>query len=52
VDRVHAELEEILMTAYRNVLKTAQQHQTDLRTASYVVAIDRVAAATRVRWMS
>ncbi|HVF10293.1 MAG TPA: Glu/Leu/Phe/Val dehydrogenase dimerization domain-containing protein [Abditibacteriaceae bacterium] len=51
-ERVHVELEEILLRAYRHALQTAQQHQTDLRTAAYVVAIDRVAAATRVRWMS
>jgi len=52
VERVHAELEEILLRAYSDVMQTADRHQIDLRTASYIVAIDRVAIATRARWMT
>ena len=37
--------------AFHNVLKTAVQYKTDMRTAAYVVAIDRVAQVTRLRGM-
>lgn len=50
-DRVHAELEETLLRAYNDVVKSASSHNTDLRTAAYALAIDRVAQATRLRWM-
>jgi glutamate dehydrogenase (NAD(P)+) len=51
-ERVHAELEQIMLAAYKNVQSTAAQHKTDWRTAAYIVAIDRVAQAARLRWMS
>jgi glutamate dehydrogenase (NAD(P)+) len=33
------------------VVKTARRYRVDLRTAAYVVAIDRVATVTRMRGM-
>lgn len=51
-DRVHEELEEILLRAYDDVIRVAAQHQADMRTAAYILAIDRVAAAARLRWLS
>jgi glutamate dehydrogenase/leucine dehydrogenase len=51
-DRVHAELEETLIRAWDSVRETAQTHNTDWRTAAYIVAIDRVAQSARLRWMS
>jgi glutamate dehydrogenase (NAD(P)+) len=50
-ERVHTELEEILMRAHTDVLRVAQEQQCDLRTAAYVLAIGRVADATRLRWL-
>ena len=52
LSRVHQELEEWLFGALDEVLKTARQHDTDWRTASYVLAIDRVAIATRARFLA
>jgi glutamate dehydrogenase (NAD(P)+) len=49
--RVHEELEETLLRAYKEVVLAASRHQCDLRTASYLLAIQRVAEATRLRWM-
>ena len=37
--------------AFDAVLQTALKYDTDLRTAAYIVAIDRVAIATRMRGM-
>jgi glutamate dehydrogenase (NAD(P)+) len=50
--RVHAELEEILHRAYAETTATARRHDVDWRTAAYILAIDRVAQAARLRWMS
>jgi glutamate dehydrogenase (NAD(P)+) len=33
------------------VLKTAKKHNVDMRTAAYIVAINRVATVTRMRGM-
>jgi glutamate dehydrogenase (NAD(P)+) len=49
--RVHEELEDTLMRAYQEVVLAAGRHQVDLRTASYLLAIQRVVEATRLRWM-
>jgi len=51
-DRVHAELEEILNRAYDETARLAVEHKVDWRTAAYIVAIDRVAQAARLRWLS
>ncbi len=50
-DRVHAELEEIMLRAFGETLHVAEQRKIDLRTAAYVLSIGHVAAATRLRWM-
>jgi glutamate dehydrogenase (NAD(P)+) len=48
---VNRQLEEKMVEAYNAVLKTALKYKIDLRTAAYVVAIDRVATVTRLRGM-
>jgi len=50
--KIHEELEATLLTAYAEMRQTAQTHSCDWRIASYVRAIDRVAIATRARWMN
>jgi glutamate dehydrogenase (NAD(P)+) len=37
--------------AFEDVLQTSQRYKTDLRTAAYIVAINRVATVTRMRGM-
>lgn len=46
VDRV---LEKRMKTSFQNVLATALNHRVDLRTAAYVLAVQRVADATLTR---
>ena len=48
---VNRQLEEKMVEAYNAVLKMSLRHKTDMRTAAYVVAIDRVATVTRLRGM-
>jgi glutamate dehydrogenase (NAD(P)+) len=48
---VNDRLESKMMSAFETVLKTALRYRVDLRTAAYVVAIDRVATVTRMRGM-
>jgi glutamate dehydrogenase (NAD(P)+) len=48
---VNKQLEEKMVEAYNVVLKMSLKHKTDMRTAAYVVAIDRVATVTRLRGM-
>jgi len=50
-DQVHRELQYTLEAAYRDVKITAEKHKTDLRTAAFIIAIDRVATAKRMRWL-
>ena len=50
-DEVNERLEAKLIAAFETVLKTAQRYRVDLRTAAYMVAIDRVATVTRMRGM-
>jgi glutamate dehydrogenase (NAD(P)+) len=42
-------LEKAMVAAYRDVSMTAKQHKASLRDGAYVVAVGRVAEATRVR---
>jgi glutamate dehydrogenase/leucine dehydrogenase len=42
-------LERTMTSAFREVHATAEQHRTDMRTAAYVLAVARVAQATRER---
>ena len=51
-DEVNDRLEVKLTAAFETVLKTALKYRIDMRTAAYVVAIDRVATVTRMRGMS
>ena len=38
-----------MRTAFNAVYATAQRYDTDMRTGAYILAVDRVAEATRVR---
>lgn len=46
---VAKELEEKMMTAWQSVRATADKYKVDLRTAAFVLAISRIAAAIRLR---
>jgi glutamate dehydrogenase (NAD(P)+) len=48
---VNERLESKLCAAFRAVVATALKYRVSMRTAAYVVAIDRVAAVTRLRGM-
>jgi glutamate dehydrogenase (NAD(P)+) len=48
---VNERLEEKMCEAFGSVLKTALKYHVDMRTAAYIVAIDRVAVVTRMRGM-
>jgi glutamate dehydrogenase/leucine dehydrogenase len=47
--QVNETLEQTMKTAFRAVYDTAQRYDTDMRTGAYILAVDRVAEATRVR---
>jgi glutamate dehydrogenase (NAD(P)+) len=47
--QVNEALEKTMKTAFENVHATAQKYGTDMRTGAYVLAVGRVAEATRVR---
>ena len=42
-------LREVMIRSFHNVLDYARQHEVNLRTASYMLSIDRVAAVHRMR---
>lgn len=48
---VNERLEAKMVEAYTAVLNTAKKHNVDMRTAAYIVAINRVATVTRMRGM-
>ena len=48
---VNERLELKVCDAFAEVLQTALKYHVDLRTAAYIVAIDRVAAVTKMRGM-
>jgi glutamate dehydrogenase (NAD(P)+) len=48
-DRVNTELNKLMLRAFASVSAKAKALKTDLRTAAFVVAIERVAAATALR---
>jgi glutamate dehydrogenase (NAD(P)+) len=48
-DLVVKRLREVMIRSFRQVLEYARQHGVNLRTASYMLAIDRVAAVHRMR---
>ena len=45
VDLVNSGLEETMIAAYHQIAETARAHKTDLRTAAFIVAINKVAVA-------
>lgn len=47
--RVRTELERVMRAAFANLSQAATRHRIDLRTAAFVVAIERVARATAQR---
>ncbi len=48
-ERVNAELRKKMRAAYAELKRTATQYHCDLRTAAFVLAVGRVAHATRLR---
>ncbi len=50
-DEVNKRLEAKMVEAFDDVLKTSMKYKTDLRTAAYIVAINRVAIVTKMRGM-
>ena len=50
-DEVNRRLEAKMVEAFDDVLKTSMKYKTDLRTAAYIVAINRVATVTKMRGM-
>jgi glutamate dehydrogenase (NAD(P)+) len=50
-DEVNRRLESKMVEAFDDVLQTSLRYKTDLRTAAYIVAINRVATVTRMRGM-
>jgi glutamate dehydrogenase (NAD(P)+) len=50
-EEVNSRLEAKMVEAFNDVLQTSIKYKTDLRTAAYVVAINRVATVTRMRGM-
>jgi glutamate dehydrogenase (NAD(P)+) len=46
---VNAQLERVMVGAFQNVLRLAQAHRVHMRTAAYLLAVDRVARATTTR---
>ncbi len=49
LETVNAELERIMSKAFSDVLELSVKHKVSLRTASFMLAIDRIAQATRLR---
>ena len=47
--RINQTLQDTMGDAFHKVHQTAQRYGTDMRTGAYILAIDRVAEATRVR---
>lgn len=48
-ERVNGELKVIMRNAYKEVAARAKSHATDMRTAAFVLGIERVARATALR---
>jgi glutamate dehydrogenase (NAD(P)+) len=47
--QINETLEQTMRTAFNSVYETAKRYDTDMRTGAYILAVDRVAEATRVR---
>jgi glutamate dehydrogenase (NAD(P)+) len=48
-EMVNTRLEEIMVNSFRDIVAYAEKHNTDNRTAAYMVALDRVASAIIMR---
>lgn len=48
-ERVNEDLERIMVKAFHEVMKTAQQYKVKMRTAAFIVGINRVAKAAEMR---
>jgi len=48
-DQINKTLEQTMRTAFKSVHETSERYQTDMRIGAYILAVDRVAEATRVR---
>ncbi len=48
-DDVNKRLKEVMVNAFHDVLNVAQKYDIDMRRAAYVLAVDRVAEAIKVR---
>ncbi len=48
-EEVNAKLERIMDGAFDGVLAVSQEKEVEMRTAAYIVAIDRVNEATMIR---
>ncbi len=48
-DTVNERLEQMMVAAYDDVYRYAEEHEVSMRIASYMLAIDRVANALRIR---
>jgi len=51
-ERVNRELEAILVAAFADVSASAQKHGTNMRRGAFALAVQRVAEASKLRWMS
>ena len=49
IDRVNRRLDRIMRASFDSVYDTAQKYQVSLRIGAYVLAIDKVASALRMR---
>jgi glutamate dehydrogenase (NAD(P)+) len=47
--QINETLEQAMRKAFNEVYQTAQRYGTDMRTGAYILAVDRVSEATRVR---
>ena len=47
--QINETLEQTMRTAFKSVHETSLRYDTDMRTAAYILAVDRVAEATSVR---
>jgi glutamate dehydrogenase/leucine dehydrogenase len=48
-ENVNRQLQKIMTSSFHDVYKTSQKYNVSMRTAAYILAIDRVASATLVR---
>jgi glutamate dehydrogenase (NAD(P)+) len=46
---VNKRLEEIMIRSFQEVLQTSEQYKSDMRTAAYILAVERVGEATKLR---